>query len=162
MGLEVGQAFPDGSVLTMGGERPAQVDLGDKLKGRKVVIFALPGAFTGTCSTAHLPSFVRTAKAIREKGVDEVICLSVNDPFTLSAWGTQLGADEAGITMLADADGSVTRALGQDFSAPQAGLIGRSKRYVAVIEDGTITHVGAEAAPGECAISSGEAVLDAL
>ncbi len=162
MALKVGDRFPGGTVLTMNGERPVQLDLSDRLKGRKVVLFALPGAFTGTCSTAHLPSFVRNAEAIRAKGVDEVICLSVNDPFTLSAWGTQLGADGAGITMLADAEGQVTQALGQAFDAPPAGLIGRSNRYAAIIEDGIITHVGAEPGPGECAISSGEEVLEAL
>ncbi len=162
MGLQVGDKFPVATVLTMGGTRPAPVDLEEKLKNRKVVIFALPGAFTGTCSTAHLPSFVRVADKLREKGVDEVICLSVNDPFTLSAWGSQLGADEAGITMLADSEGEVTRALGQEFSAPPAGLIGRSKRYAVVVEDGVITHVGAEEKPGVCEMTSGEAVLETL
>lgn len=163
MALEVGATFPGDAVLTLGDDgRPAPVDLGEKLAGRKVVIFALPGAFTGTCSTAHMPSFVRTADQIRAKGVDEVICLSVNDPFTLAAWGTQLGADKAGITMLADAESKVTKALGMAFSAPPVGLIDRSKRYVTVVEDGKITHVGEEASPGECQLSSGEAVLDAL
>ncbi|WP_172297482.1 peroxiredoxin [Pseudoruegeria sp. HB172150] len=163
MALEVGATYPAGTVLTTGPDgRPVAVELGEKLTGRKVVIFALPGAFTGTCSTAHMPSFVRTADALRGKGVDEVICLSVNDPFTLSAWGTQLGADGAGITMLADAGGEVTKELGQDFTAPPAGLYGRSKRYVVVVEDGTITHVGAEPNPGECSVSSGEAVLEVL
>ncbi|MDF0596012.1 peroxiredoxin [Psychromarinibacter halotolerans] len=163
MALEVGDTFPGGTVLTLDADgRPTPVELGEKLEGRKVVIFALPGAFTGVCSTAHMPSFVRTADDIRGKGVDEVICLSVNDPFTLSAWGTQLGADDAEISMLADAGGEVTKALGQDFTAPPAGLYGRSKRYVCVVENGKITHVGAEPNPGECQISSGEAVLEAL
>jgi cytochrome c peroxidase len=162
MALQTGDKFPEAKVLTMGGDRPEEVDLGEKLKGRKAVIFALPGAFTGTCSTAHLPGFVRVADDLRAKGVDEVICLSVNDPFTLSAWGSQHGADEARITMLADAEGTVTRALGQEFSAPPAGLIGRSKRYAVVVEDGTITHVGAEETPGVCERSSGEAILEAV
>lgn len=161
MELAAGERFPEGTVLTMDGDRPAPVELGEKLKGRTVVIFALPGAFTGTCSTAHMPSFVRTAEEIRGKGVDEVICLSVNDPFTLSAWGTQLGADEAGITMLADAEGTITKALGQEFSAPPVGLFGRSNRYAVLVEDGVITKVNADK-PGECAVSTGESVLEIL
>lgn len=162
MALDVGADYPGGEVLTMGANGPEAVDLGEKLKGRKVVIFALPGAFTGTCSTAHFPSFVRTAGELKEKGVAEIICLAVNDPFTLSAWGKQLGGEEAGITMLADPEGKVTKAAGMEFSAPPVGLIGRSKRYVVVVEDGKITHVGEEPAPGQCDISSGESVLKAL
>ncbi|MDF0603479.1 peroxiredoxin [Psychromarinibacter sp. C21-152] len=161
MGLEVGARYPEATVLTLGPEGPEQVDLGEKLKGRKVVLFALPGAFTRGCSTVHMPSFVRTAEQLRDKGVDEVICLSVNDPFTLAAWARDTGADAAGITMLADAEGKVTHALGQAFSAPPIGLIGRSNRYAVVIEDGVITHVNADK-PGECDLSTGERMLEVL
>ncbi len=162
MALEVGMKLPDETLLTMSADGPKPVALKSKLDGRKVVIFALPGAFTGVCSTAHFPSFVRTADQLREKGVDEIICLSVNDPFALSAWGEQLGAPDAGITMLADSEAKLTKALGQDFSAPPVGLIERSKRYAIVVDNGEITHVGEEASPGECDISGGERVLEAL
>lgn len=163
MALEVGAKLPDATLLTLEEDgRPVTVELKDKLAGRKVVIFALPGAFTGTCSTAHFPSFTRNAEALRGKGVDEIICLSVNDPFALSAWGQQLGGMDAGITMLADAESTLTGALGMAFSAPAVGLIARSLRYAIVVEDGTITHVGADPGPGTCDLSAGEAVLEAL
>lgn len=161
MTISVGGRLPDASLVTMTDEGPVQVDLAERLKGRKVVLFALPGAFTGPCSTIHMPSFVRTADAIRAKGVDEIICLAVNDPFALKAWGEATGATGAGITLLGDADGSFTKTLGMDFTAPPIGLYGRSNRYALVLEDGVITVANIDA-PGECNISVGEALLEAM
>ena len=97
--------------------------LADKLKGRKVVIFGLPGAYTGTCSTAHVPSFIRTAQKFADKGVDEIICVSVNDPFVMKAWGEATGATAAGITMLGDADASFSKAIGLDVRRAAPGLL---------------------------------------
>ncbi|MFO1174619.1 MAG: peroxiredoxin [Paracoccaceae bacterium] len=161
MALSVGGRMPEAQLVTMGADGPVTVRLGDRLKGRKVVVFALPGAFTGPCTTAHVPSFIRTADAFRARGVDEIICISVNDPFTLKAWGEATGATKAGITHLGDADGSMTRGLGLDFTAPHLGLIGRSNRYAALVEDGTITRLNVDK-PGECNISQGEALLATL
>lgn len=163
MGLEVGAQMPDATLLTLGEDgRPVAVELGDKLKGRKVVIFALPGAYTGTCSTSHFPSFTRNADALRGKGVDEIICLSVNDPFALSAWGRELGSEASGITMLADPETKLTSALGVAFSAPAVGLIARSQRYAIVVDDGKISHVGLDDSPGTCDLSAAERIVDAL
>ncbi|MFZ1661185.1 MAG: peroxiredoxin [Paracoccaceae bacterium] len=161
MAISVGNKLPEATLVTMGANGPEQVTLSDKLKGKKVVLFALPGAFTGTCSTAHVPSFIRTADAFRQKGVDEIICLSVNDPFVLKAWGESTGATKAGITFLGDADGSMTKGLKQDFTAPHLGLVGRSNRYAVVVENGVITHANIDK-PGECNISTGEALLEVL
>jgi peroxiredoxin len=161
MTISVGDRLPDASLVTMTAEGPQVVDLSSRLKGRKVVLFALPGAFTGTCSTIHMPSFLRTAGAFRAKGVDEIICLAVNDPFTLKAWGEATGATKAGITLLGDADGSFTKALGMDFTAPKIGLYGRSNRYALVLEDGVVTVANIDR-PGECDISVGEALLAAV
>jgi peroxiredoxin len=161
MTISVGGRLPDAHFVTMTAEGPAMVDLSARLKGRKVVLFALPGAFTGTCSTIHMPSFVRTADALRAKGVDEIICLSVNDPFALNAWGEATGATKAGITLMGDADGSFTKAVGMDFTAPQIGLYGRSNRYALVLEDGVVTVANIDA-PGVCDISAGEALLETL
>ena len=158
MALSVGGRMPDANLIMMGANGPETVRLSDRLNGRKVVVFALPGAFTGTCSTAHIPSFMRTADQFRAKGVDEIICISVNDPFTLKAWGD---ATKAGITHLGDADGAMTRGLGLDFTAPQLGLIGRSNRYAALVEDGVVTRLNLDK-PGECNISQGEALLETL
>lgn len=161
MTISVGGTLPETNLVRMGKDGPENVSLHAKLKGRKVVVFALPGAFTGPCSTAHIPSFVRTAAAFRAKGVEEIMCISVNDPFALNAWGEATGATAAGITHLGDADGSFTRALKMDFTAPELGLIGRSNRYALVIEDGVITKANIDA-PGVCNISTGEALLAEL
>jgi peroxiredoxin len=161
MSLAVGDRLPDATLTVMGADGPETVQLADRLKGRKVVLFALPGAFTGPCSTAHVPSFIRTADAFRAKGVEEIICIAVNDPFVLKAWGEATGATAAGITMLGDSEGKLTHALGMEFTAPQLGLIGRSNRYALVLEDGTITHANIDK-PGVCDISTGEALLAKL
>ncbi len=161
MTLTKGQTLPDATLSIWTADGPATVQLADKLAGRKVVLFALPGAFTGTCSTSHLPSFMRTAAAFKAKGVDEVICLSVNDPFVLGAWDTATGAGAAGVTLVGDADGSFTKAVGMDFTAAAIGLVGRSNRYAALLEDGVITALNIDE-PGVCDISTGETFLDAI
>jgi glutaredoxin/glutathione-dependent peroxiredoxin len=161
MSLSVGGHLPDANLVTMGANGPETVSLSARLKGRKVVVFALPGAFTGTCSTAHVPSFIRTAEAFRAKGVEEIICISVNDPFTLKAWGEATGATKAGIAHLGDADGALTHAIGMEFTAPHLGLIGRSNRYALVLDNGVITAAQIDK-PGECNISTGEALLETL
>jgi peroxiredoxin len=161
MALAVGERLPDATLVEMGAEGPALVDLSERLKGRKVVVFGLPGAFTGPCSTIHLPSFIRTAGQFREKGVDEIICIAVNDPFVLKAWGDGAGATEAGIAMLGDPDATLTKALGMEFTAPPLGLYDRSNRYALVIEDGVITVANIDE-PATCKISVGEELLAAM
>jgi glutaredoxin/glutathione-dependent peroxiredoxin len=126
MAISVGDTLPEATLLMMGANGPEGVSLHAKLKGRKVVIFGLPGAYTGTCTTAHVPSFIRTADKFAAKGVDEIICVSVNDPFVMGAWGASTGASAAGIAMLGDADASLTKAMGVDFTAPPVGLISRT------------------------------------
>lgn len=161
MTISEGAALPDGTLLVMGDKGAEQVSVAERLKGRKVVVFGLPGAFTSTCSTAHLPSFMRTKPKFDAKGVDEIICISVNDPFVMKAWGEATGATKAGITLAADADGSFTKAIGMDFDAPAVGFHGRSKRYAALIEDGVAKVVQIDKS-GECNISTGEALLEAI
>jgi peroxiredoxin len=162
MTISIGDKLPDATLLQMGANGPEAVELKTKTKGRKVVIFGLPGAYTGVCTTAHVPSFVRTKDALSAKGVDEVICISVNDPFVMGAWGEATGATEAGIAMLGDVESTLTKALGLEFSAPPAGLIDRSKRYALVAEDGIVTVLQVEDNAGECNISAGESIIDAL
>jgi cytochrome c peroxidase len=160
MTISKGARLPDAQLLYMGQEGPASVSLADKMVGRKVVIFGLPGAYTGVCTTAHVPSFMRTKDQFAAKGVDEIICVSVNDPFVMQAWGEATGATQAGLTMLGDADGTFTKAIGMDFTAPPAGLLGRSKRYAMLVEDGVVTLLNQEESPGMCEISAGETLLD--
>ncbi|MEM9638203.1 MAG: peroxiredoxin, partial [Pseudomonadota bacterium] len=122
--------------------------------------FAVPGAYKPTCHSAHVPSFVRTKDQFDAKGVDEIICVSVNDPFVMKSWGEATGAAAAGITMLGDADSSFTKAIGMDFDAPPAGLMGRSKRYAMLVDDGKVTLFQPEESPGMCEVSAGEALLE--
>ncbi len=161
MAISVGDTLPDGTLLRMGPDGPETVDLAAKLKGRKVVIFGLPGAFTGTCSTAHVPSFMRTSEKFAAKGVDEIICLSVNDPFVLKAWSDSTGAGTKGISMLGDADSAFTTAIGMSFSVAALGFVNRSKRYALYAEDGVVKVFHPELSSG-CEISTGEALLAAL
>lgn len=162
MAIEVGQALPEATLIGNGPEGPAPVAMGDLVKGKTVVVFGLPGAFTGTCTSAHVPSFMRTIGALKDKGVAEVICVSVNDPFVMGAWGDSTGGTAAGLTFLGDADGSFTKAIGMDFDAPPVGLFGRSKRYAMVVEDGVVKTLHAEESPGVCETSGGEAILATL
>jgi glutaredoxin/glutathione-dependent peroxiredoxin len=160
MTISTGDRIPAATLLMMGANGPEQVELAAKLKGRKVVLFGLPGAFTGTCSTAHLPSFIRTHAAFLAKGVDEVICLTGNDPFVLKAWSDATGA--GAITMLGDPAGDFIQAIGMDLTAPAVGLIHRSQRFAALVEDGVVTMMNLETNPGVCDISAGEALLDSM
>ena len=162
MVISVGDRLPDAEMLIMGDNGPETVSLDDKLKGRNVVLFGLPGAFTGTCSTMHVPSFIRVKDALSDKGVDEIICVSVNDPHVMRAWGEATGATAANITMLADADGSYTKALGLEFTAAAAGFFGRSTRYSMYAVDGEVKILNRETARGTCDISGGEALLEAI
>ncbi|MEM8978960.1 MAG: peroxiredoxin [Pseudomonadota bacterium] len=162
MTISQGSPLPDATFLRMGDEGPEAVELAPILKGRKVVIFGLPGAYTGVCSTAHVPSFIRQADALAAKGVDDVICVSVNDPFVMAAWSESTGAGAAGIHMLGDSEGAFTKEIGLDFTAPPAGLIGRSKRYAMLVDDGVVQVLNLEDSPGECNISAAESLLDAM
>lgn len=162
MTISQGDSLPDATLSRIGAEGPEQVALGSILKGRKVVMFAVPGAFTPTCHSAHVPSFVRTKDQFAAKGVDEIVCVSVNDPFVMKAWGEATGATDAGLTMLADAESTLTTAIGMNFDAPPVGLMARSKRYAMLLEDGKVTLLHVEESPGACEISAGEALLAAM
>ena len=162
MTISQGDRLPDATLIRLGANGPEAVSVADSTKGRKVVIFAVPGAFTPTCHSAHVPSFVRTKDQFTAKGVDEIICVSVNDPFVMKAWGEATGAAAAGLTMLADAGSEFTKAIGMDFDAPPVGLIARSKRYAMLVEDGTVTLLHVEESPGVCEATAGEGLLAAM
>jgi cytochrome c peroxidase len=162
MTIAIGDRLPAATFLEKGPEGIAPVASGDLFGGRTVVAFGLPGAYTGTCSTLHVPSFIRVAEALRGKGVDDIVCVAVNDPHVMLAWGEATGAKAAGIRMLADARSDFTRALGMDYDNPAAGMFARSKRYAMLVEDGQVKVLNVEASTGQCELSSGEAMLDAL
>ncbi|MEM7671022.1 MAG: peroxiredoxin [Pseudomonadota bacterium] len=160
--VSVGDTLPAGKLFEMTGEGPKQIDTGPLFDGRKVALFGVPGAFTPTCHNTHVPSFVSAAEALGVKGVDEVICVSVNDPFVMGQWGKISGASGAGIRMLGDADGSFTRALGLDFDGSAVGLGVRAKRFSALVDGGTVTVLNVEDNPGEAVCTLGEALVDQI
>lgn len=162
MAISKGDTLPDANLLHMGAEGPEEVTLSSKTAGRKVVVFALPGAFTGTCTEQHIPSYIRTKDQFAAKGVDEIICIAVNDPFVMGAWGASTGATDAGITLLGDYDAEFTKAVGMDFTAPPVGLISRSKRYAMVVDDGVVSVLQEDENPGVCEVAAGEALLESL
>ncbi|MCS5635457.1 MAG: peroxiredoxin [Myxococcota bacterium] len=132
----------------------------DLFGGKKVVVFAVPGAFTPTCSEQHLPGYIANADAIRAKGVDSILCVSVNDAFVMGAWGKDRGAGED-VTMIADGNGDFSKALGLDFDGSGIGFGIRSQRYAAIVEDGVVTKLAVEE-PMKFDVSSAEAILAAL
>lgn len=159
MTIQPGDRMPDGTLLRMGEGGPEQVAARDLFADKRVVLFGLPGAYTGTCSTAHVPSFVRTKPQFDAKGIDAVVCLSGNDPFVLKAWGAETGATAAGIDMVGDPSGDFIVALGMELTAPAVGFHRRSKRFAALVEDGVVKVVHEEPSPGQCDVSGGEAML---
>ncbi len=162
MPIAVGDKLPETNLIEIGAEGPAAVSVAALTGGRKIALFAVPGAFTPTCHKTHVPSFVSAAEDLAGKGVDEIVCVSVNDPFVMKAWGEATGASEAGIRMLADPEASFTKALGLDFSAPPVGLLNRSQRYSMFIEDGVVKVLNVEGSPGEATCSLGTELVDQI
>jgi len=161
MAINNGEALPaDIKLKEMGDAGPKDVTVGELTKGKRVVIFAVPGAFTPTCSMKHLPGFVEQAAALRAKGVDEVICLSVNDAFVMGAWGKDQKAGGK-VRMLADGNGDFTKAVGLQLDASGFGMGSRSRRYAMIVKDGKVEELLLEPAGG-LTVSSAESVLEKL
>jgi cytochrome c peroxidase len=160
--ITTGERLPAATFLEKGEAGIAPVAGDELFGGRRVVLFAVPGAYTGVCSTRHVPSFIRVADALRARGVDEIVCVAVNDPHVMMAWGEATGARAAGIRMLADAGSEYTRALGMAYDNPAAGMFGRSKRYAMLVEDGVVRVLNVEESPGQCTVSAGETLLAAV
>ena len=160
MAIKEGDKLPDVPLTEMVDGKPTPITLADLSKGKRVVVFAVPGAFTPTCSMKHLPGFVEQAAAIRAKGVGEIACLSVNDAFVMDAWGKQSHA--AGkVRMLADGNAAFTKAAGLAFDGTNFGMGERSQRYAMIIRDGKVEKLFVEPGPGLNA-SSAESVLASL
>jgi peroxiredoxin len=160
MAIATGDRIPDVKVFTFGESGPEVTTSAEVLGTGKVVLFAVPGAFTPTCSDHHLPGFVMRAEDLKAKGVDKIVCVSVNDPFVMSAWGNDQKVGRS-IVMLADGNGEFTDAMGLAMDGSGFGLGHRSQRYAAIIEDGVVTWLAVEPGPGLKA-SSVEEVLAAL
>ena len=159
MAIQEGDKLPEATLHMMQDGRPAAVTTEDLFGGKKVVLFAVPGAFTPTCSQAHLPGYVVNADAIKGKGVDSIICLSVNDAFVMDAWGASANAEQ--LQMVGDGNGDFTRAMGLEMDGSGFGLGPRSQRYAMIVDDGVVTKLAVEEA-GQLDVSAAEAILAAL
>ena len=160
MTIKVGDKIPSMKLIQATAEGPKETSTDDIFGGKKVVLFAVPGAFTPTCSAKHLPGFVQNADAFKAKGVDTVACIAVNDAFVMGAWGKEQGT-EGKIDMLADGAAAFARAIGLELDLNGRGMGWRSQRYALVAENGVVTHLGVEA-PGEFEVSKAEAILEAV
>ena len=159
MSIQQGDRLPEATLHTMRDGRPTAVTTSELFSGKKVVMFAVPGAFTPTCSEAHLPGHVVQADAIKAKGIDDIICGAVNDAFVMGAWGKAGNADA--LTMVGDGNGDFTKAIGLEMDGSGFGLGTRSQRYAMVIEDGVVNTLAVEAG-GQLDVSSAESILKNL
>ena len=159
MTIAKGDKLPDVGLVKATADGPDKIQSADFFAGRKVALFAVPGAFTPTCSAKHLPGFVEKAAEFKAKGVDEIACVSVNDAFVMGAWGEASGSDD--VTMLADGNGDFAKALGLDADFTGFGMGGRSQRYSMIVDDGVVQEVNVEG-PGEFKVSSAEYLLGQL
>ena len=161
MTIAKGDSLPDATFRAVGPDGIDSMSTKDVFGGKKVVLFAVPGAFTPTCHLKHLPGFIENAAKLREKGADEVICLAVNDPFVLDAWGETSGA-KCKVRILSDGNAEFTKKIGMDFDGGGIGLGTRSKRYAMVVDDGVVQVLHTEESPGVAEVSTAEAILKEL
>ena len=159
MAIQEGDRLPDATLHIMVDGRPSAVSTGELFGGKKTVLFAVPGAFTPTCSQAHLPGYVANADKIKAKGVDSIVCVAVNDAFVMDAWGQHGNAEE--LVMAGDGNGEFAKALGLEMDGTGFGLGTRSQRYAMIVDDGVVSKLAVEA-PGAFEVSKAEAMLEAL
>jgi peroxiredoxin (alkyl hydroperoxide reductase subunit C) len=155
--IKIGDAIPPMKLTAATVEGPKEVSTEEMFEGKKIVLFAVPGAFTPTCSMRHLPGYLENMDTLRAHGVDSVACIAVNDPFVMQAWAKDQGVDGR-ITMLADGSGAFTKALGLELDLTARGLGIRSQRYAMIAENGRVTHLAVES-PGGFEVSTAESVL---
>lgn len=160
MTIKVGDRLPEATFRVMKDGKPAELSVSDLTRGRKVALFAVPGAFTPTCSARHLPGYREKAAELRAKGVDMIACVAVNDVFVMNAWGKdqQVGED---VLMLSDGNGDFTRAIGLEMNASGFGMGSRSQRYSMILEDGVVKQLNVEK-PGEFNVSSADYMMGQL
>jgi peroxiredoxin len=158
--IKAGQPMPSGTFKTMTKDGPKDITTNELFKGKKVVLFSVPGAFTPTCDAKHLPGFVQHADQLKAKGIDTVACMAVNDVFVMNAWGKASGVGEK-VLMLADGNGEYAKALGLTMDASGFGMGVRGQRFAVVVDNGIAKQVNIEA-PREFKVSSAEHILAGL
>jgi peroxiredoxin len=161
MTIKVGDKLPPAKLKRLTSEGIKDVSIGELTAGKKIVLFAVPGAFTPTCSERHLPGFLEEAAAIRGKGVDKIVCVAVNDPFVLNAWGKTHNVDDK-VEILSDGNAEFTKAIGLELDGSGFGLGIRSRRYAMVVDDGVVKSLFVEEVPTQAEASSARVVLGAL
>jgi peroxiredoxin len=161
MSIKVGDKLPDATFRVLSADGPKPLTTSEVFSGKKVALFAVPGAFTPTCSQKHLPSFLAHIDEFKKKGVDAIVCVAVNDPFVLGAWEATTGA-KGKVLFLSDGNAEFTRKIGMDFDGSGFGLGTRSKRYSMLVENGVVKAMNVEDSPAACTITAGEALLDAF
>ncbi len=159
MAISEGDKLPEATLHVIKEGRPTPITTDELFSGKKVVLFAVPGAYTPTCSQAHLPGYVVQADAIKAKGVDSIVCVAVNDAFVMDSWGADKNAEA--LVMVGDGNGDFTKAVGLEMDGSGFGLGTRSQRYAMIVEDGTVTKLAVED-PGQFEVSKAEAILEAL
>ncbi len=159
MPLKVGDRIPSSTLTHMTADGPKPIKTDQLFAGKKVVVFGLPGAFTPTCSVSHLPGFVVNADKIKAKGVDEIVCLSVNDAFVMDAWGKTQNAEE--LHMVGDGNADFAKAIGLQLDLTARGMGVRVQRFAMIVEDGVVKHIKVEA-PGKFEVSSAEKMMELL
>jgi peroxiredoxin len=160
MTIQAGDRMPSGKLKTMTAEGPKDVSTDELFKGRKVVLFSVPGAFTPTCDAKHLPGFIQNAEQLKAKGVDTIACMAVNDVFVMNAWGKHSNVGDK-VLMLADGNGDYARALGLELDARGFGMGTRGQRFALIVDDGVVQTVNVEA-PGQFKVSAAEHLLGQL
>jgi len=160
MTIQAGERMPSGKLKTMTADGPRDISTDDLFKGKKVVLFSVPGAFTPTCDAKHLPGFVQNAEGLKAKGVDTIACMAVNDVFVMNAWGKHSNVGEK-VLMLADGNGDYAKALGLELDGRGFGMGTRGQRFAIIVDDGVATTVNVEA-PGQFKVSAAEHLLGQL
>lgn len=159
MPIAIGDKLPAGTFRYIGPDGPAALSSSDLFSGRKIALFGMPGAYTGTCSGTHLPGVIAAEAPLKAKGVEDVVVLTVNDVFVMDAWAKSSGADATGLKMLTDPASDFVNAIGLSFSVEPVGFVDRSQRFSMLVDDGVVKALNVEE-PGQCALSSGEALVD--
>lgn len=159
--IEIGQKIPELELTVHTTDGAAKKPSGAFFSGKKIALIAMPGAFTGTCTLNHLPGYIENADALKGKGIDEILVLTVNDPFVVEAWAKQSGGEDK-ITFVADWDAAFTKAIGMDIDLSAAGLGVRSKRYAMIVDNGEVQNIEVEESPGQAEASGAAKMLEQL